>query len=120
MLKGLFLSKAAFRDWSRNLLHRLLLLRSAQQCLFLIEGLPSVIVGIWVVWFLDSGIKDAKWLNDEEKALLVANITEEDKDKHEVKLIGCVQERESMGSVRDLFHPDDWLVWDRFLAANDH
>jgi MFS family permease len=57
------------------------------QWLFLIEGLPSLIVGIWVIWFLDSGIKDAKWLNEEEKALLVANITDEDKDKLEVKLI---------------------------------
>jgi MFS family permease len=57
------------------------------QWLFLIEGLPSIIVGIWVIWYLDSGINDAKWLNEKEKALLLANIAREDKHKSEVKLI---------------------------------
>jgi MFS family permease len=57
------------------------------QWLFLIEGLPSIIVGIWVIWYLDSGINDAKWLNEKEKELLNTNIANEDKHKHEVKLV---------------------------------
>jgi len=56
------------------------------QWLFLIEGIPSIIVGIWVIFYLDSSIKDAKWLDEKEKALLIKNIDEEDKHKHEVKL----------------------------------
>jgi sugar phosphate permease len=56
------------------------------QWLFLIEGLPSIIVGIWVIFYLDSSIQDAKWLDNNEKALLIKNIDEEDKHKHEVKV----------------------------------
>lgn len=56
------------------------------QWLFLIEGLPSMIVGIWVIYYLDSSIKDAKWLDKKERALLARNIGEEDKHKREVKL----------------------------------
>src|SRR5271157_1923681 len=56
------------------------------QWLFLLEGIPSVIVGIWVIFYLDSRIEDAKWLDEKEKALLARNIDEEDKHKHEAKL----------------------------------
>jgi MFS family permease len=57
------------------------------QWLFLLEGIPSMIVGTWVIWRLDSSIEEAKWLNAKEKALLTKNIIEEDKDKLEVRLI---------------------------------
>ena len=56
------------------------------QWLFLIEGIPSMIVGMWVFYYLDSSIQEAKWLDEKEKALLIKNIDEEDKHKHEVKL----------------------------------
>ena len=44
------------------------------QWLFLIEALPSLLMGIAVFLYLDDGIKDARWLSDSEKALLAANI----------------------------------------------
>jgi nitrate/nitrite transporter NarK len=56
------------------------------QWLFLSEGVPSIVVGFWVIYYLNSSIKDAKWLTENEKALLVKNIEEEDKHKDEVKL----------------------------------
>jgi MFS family permease len=56
------------------------------QWLFLIEGIPSIIVGIWVVFFLDSGIEEAKWLTDDEKAILIKNIRDEETKKHEARL----------------------------------
>ncbi len=56
------------------------------QWLFLIEGLPSVLVGIWVVFYLDSGISEAKWLNAEERALLINNLEAEDRHKVEVRV----------------------------------
>ena len=56
------------------------------QWLFLMEGLPSIVVGVWVIFYLDSSIQDSKWLSNDEKALLVKNIEEEDKHKHEVKV----------------------------------
>jgi MFS family permease len=57
------------------------------QWLYLAEGIPSVIVGFWVIYYLDSSIREAKWLNNEEKDLLEKKLTAEDKDKTEHKLI---------------------------------
>ncbi len=57
------------------------------QWLFLIEGIPSIVVGLWVISYLDSSIGEAKWLDDDEKALLAANIEAEDKHKHQHRLI---------------------------------
>jgi len=56
------------------------------QWLFLSEGIPSVIVGIWVIFYLDSSIEEAKWLTPEDKALLTSNLIAEDKHKTEHKL----------------------------------
>jgi sugar phosphate permease len=57
------------------------------QWLFLAEGIPSVLVGIWVLFYLDSSIAEAKWLNADEKNLLEKNILAEDRRKHEVRAI---------------------------------
>jgi MFS family permease len=57
------------------------------QWLFLAEGIPSVIVGLWVIYYLDSGIEDAKWLDAEEKALLAGNLAAEDRHKPAHRLI---------------------------------
>jgi D-galactonate transporter len=40
------------------------------QWLFLLEGLPAVALGVVTLAYLDDGIDDARWLGDEEKALL--------------------------------------------------
>ena len=56
------------------------------QWLFLAEGIPSIIVGVWVFFYLDSSIAEAKWLTAEEKALLAANLEAEDRHKHEVHI----------------------------------
>src|SRR4029077_13730910 len=54
--------------------------------LFLAEGIPSVIVGFWVIYYLNSSIEDAKWLSADEKALLANNLLVEDQHKTEHKL----------------------------------
>jgi MFS family permease len=56
------------------------------QWLFLSEGLPSILVGFWVIFYLESSIAEAKWLSPEEKALLSHNLEVEDKHKTEHKL----------------------------------
>jgi D-galactonate transporter len=48
------------------------------QWLFLIEALPSLITGIVVLFYLDNGIKDARWLTPSEKAMLAANVAQDD------------------------------------------
>ena len=56
------------------------------QWLFLSEGIPSILVGLWVIYYLESSIEEAKWLTSEEKALLARNLEAEDKHKTEHKL----------------------------------
>lgn len=57
------------------------------QWLFLSEGIPSIIVGFWVIFYLNSSIEEAQWLTVEEKALLAKNLLAEDQHKTEHKLI---------------------------------
>lgn len=60
---------------------------SGWQWLFLVEGIPSILVGIWVIYYLDSSIEDAKWLSVEEKRVLSQAIEAEDRHKQETRLI---------------------------------
>ncbi len=48
------------------------------QWLFLVEGLPSVIVGVLTFWLLDNGPEAAAWLSADEKELLIRRLTEEE------------------------------------------
>lgn len=57
------------------------------QWLFLAEGIPSIGVGLWVLFYLDSSISESKWLSPDEKALLTRNIQSEDQNKREVRII---------------------------------
>lgn len=59
------------------------------QWLFVLEGLPSVIMGIVTFFYLDDRIDHAKWLTREEKALLDRNIAAENVGKQDLK-IGAV------------------------------
>ncbi|KVE39296.1 MFS transporter [Burkholderia sp. TSV86] len=44
------------------------------QWLFLLEGIPSIAVGMLLFAALDDRIDDASWLDDDEKALLARNV----------------------------------------------
>jgi D-galactonate transporter len=44
------------------------------QWMFLIEAVPAVLLGILVLFVLNNGIREAKWLTEEEKLLLERNI----------------------------------------------
>ncbi|MGJ7567077.1 MFS transporter [Variovorax sp. GB1R11] len=47
------------------------------QWLFLLEGLPTIVLGLVVLLLLDNRIEDAKWLSHDEKRLLRANVDAE-------------------------------------------
>ncbi|APR35353.1 MFS transporter [Paraburkholderia sp. SOS3] len=68
------------------------------QWLFLLEGLPSIVVGIVVFVMLDDRIGKAQWLSAEERQLLERNIAAEDATK----------EDPSIGTV--LASPRVWLM----------
>ena len=48
--------------------------------LFMLEAIPSFVLGIAIILYLDNGIASAKWLTDQEKALLARNV-EKDRTK---------------------------------------
>ena len=50
--------------------------------LFLIEAVPSLVLGVAILFYLDNGIRSAKWLSDAEKALLERNIEGDNAHKH--------------------------------------
>ena len=57
------------------------------QWLFISEAIPSILVGIWVIFFLDSSINEAKWLTQEEKDILAKNLAAEETKKAENRLV---------------------------------
>lgn len=58
------------------------------QWMFLLEAIPSILVGIMVLFYLDDAIRAARWLTEEEKSLLESNIKGEAKDKHVHSIAG--------------------------------
>ncbi len=53
----------------------------AWQWLFLLEGIPSVLMGIVVLFYLDNNPQSAKWLSSEEKELLISRLHREEEIK---------------------------------------
>jgi D-galactonate transporter len=66
------------------------------QWLFMIEGLPAVLIGVAVYFYLDNEVATARWLNSEEKAVLSVAIAREETMKE-------------TGSVRGVF--TDPRIW---------
>ncbi len=50
---------------------------SGWQWLFLLEGIPSVIMGFMALAVLDNSIQEARWLTEAEKAMLERNIVQD-------------------------------------------
>ncbi|MEI7611623.1 MAG: MFS transporter [Betaproteobacteria bacterium] len=53
------------------------------QWMFLLQGLPTVVLGVIVYFILNDGISTAKWLSDEEKSLLQNALDEDEKKRRE-------------------------------------
>jgi D-galactonate transporter len=71
--------------------------------LYLIEGVPSVIVGVVVLFYLDDGPERASWLTAEQKALLARRLAEEEAVK--------VSEGHRAHRVSDAFRtPAVWVL----------
>ena len=49
------------------------------QWLFLLEGLPTSLVGIAVLFYLQDSPRDARWLSDEQRNWLIGHLAEEDR-----------------------------------------
>ena len=51
------------------------------QWMFLLQGVPTVLLGLLVYVMLNDGIAQATWLDDEEKALLTAELEKDEKQR---------------------------------------
>jgi len=71
------------------------------QWLFLVEGLPSALLGITVLWYLTDEPRDARWLTDEQRAWLTDQMS---RDK---ETSGAAH---GMPALRALAHPVIWLL----------
>jgi len=68
------------------------------QWLFVLEGIPTVLVGIIAFFYLDDRVSDAKWLNAAQKRLISSNL-DADKQSHQLH------------SVKEgLLDPKIWLM----------
>jgi MFS family permease len=70
------------------------------QWLFLIEGIPSVVLGIVAIGYLTDRIEDAAWLSAAQRSWLAARIRSED----------VVSEMHTRSVARALLHPMVWLL----------
>ncbi|MQQ99767.1 MFS transporter [Glaciimonas soli] len=66
--------------------------------MFIVEAIPSFILGAVVIWYLQDRIRDAKWLSEEEKQILEADIKAEDHQK----------QTQSLGQL--FVNPKVWLM----------
>jgi D-galactonate transporter len=60
------------------------------QWLFLVEAMPAVVIGVATLFYLDNGIRSAKWLTDEEKGLLDRKLDDDRAHVVEHPSIGAV------------------------------
>ncbi|MBD8561884.1 MFS transporter [Pseudomonas fluorescens] len=60
---------------------------SGWQWLFVIEGIPTILVGVAAYFYLTDRIEDAKWLSHHEKEILRYNIDQETAGKHLHKMM---------------------------------
>ncbi len=63
------------------------------QWLFLIEGIPSVVMGVAVFFYLDDSIDRARWLNDSEKLVLHRNLERDEEKKQTLSIANTFRNR---------------------------
>lgn len=61
------------------------------QWLFLLEGLPAIVLGLLVLWYLDDRIAEARWLSADEKRLLRQAIDDENSRKESVPVAAVLR-----------------------------
>jgi len=60
------------------------------QWMFLLEGIPSILVGFVVLFYLDDRIAKAHWLTPADKSILERNIASEDAEKEDPPLLAVL------------------------------
>ena len=68
---------------------------SGWQWLFILEGVPAILLGVSVLWFLPDGPRDARWLAAEERAWLEGQLATEDTTRQ------AIGGHEKLGALAD-------------------
>jgi len=79
------------------------------QWLFLLEGLPSVLLGVCAWNCLSDRPQDARWLTQAEKAALITRLAVEEKE---------VQDVHAIGALASLRNPTVWHLGTIFFLGN--
>jgi MFS family permease len=58
---------------------------SGWQWLFIIEGMPSILFGLWALTYLTDKPSDATWLENEERRILQVRLDAERKGREEIR-----------------------------------
>lgn len=56
------------------------------QMLFLLQGIPSILLGFAIPWLLTDGVKSAKWLTGDEKQMIERALSAEEIHKRDISL----------------------------------
>ena len=59
------------------------------QWLFLIEAVPSLLLGVVALYYLDDRVASAKWLDDEERSIVAGAIAHEDAEKEDMSQLSA-------------------------------
>jgi len=59
---------------------------SGWQWLFVLEGVPSMLLGVWTLFYLDDGIRSARWLSEGDKQKLEQAIAGDGKQQQHMPL----------------------------------
>lgn len=82
------------------------------QTMFLLEGIPAVLMAAVVLWYLPNGPREAKWLTEEEKQILAQRLVREDVHKEsQTKGDGHGSLDEAMAHLKQaLTEPKVWIL----------
>jgi D-galactonate transporter len=61
---------------------------SGWQWLFILESIPSLLLGVITLFYLDDRVAAVKWLSEAEKRVVAENIAQEERGKEELSLAG--------------------------------
>ncbi|HWW69856.1 MAG TPA: MFS transporter, partial [Duganella sp.] len=73
------------------------------QWLFLLQGVPTVVLGVAVYLYLNDGIAQAKWLSDEEKRAMQGALDDDERQRQATSTVG-----QSFGDV--LRNGNVWML----------
>ncbi len=71
------------------------------QWMFLLEGLPTAVVGITVLFYLDDSPRSARWLSDNQRDWLIKHMAEEDRVR---------RQQHGPDKWQAMFQPRVWLL----------